>query len=55
MSSEERLDRLGLLHLRDKPEQLQTELEKLVEKQRREEEAWAREREKIRESKKQEE
>ena len=47
MSSDARLDRLGLLHLKDKPEQLRAELEERIEQQRREEEVWAEEREKI--------
>ncbi len=47
MSSDERLDRLGLLHLKDKPEQLRAELEERIEQQRREEKVWAEEREKI--------
>ena len=54
MSSDARLDRLGLLHLKDKPEELAAELRKRVEAQKEEEEAWHREREALRESMQQE-
>ena len=46
MSSDERLDRLGLLHLKDNPEELEKELQMRIEQQEREEEAWHRAREK---------
>ncbi|CAN1208609.1 hypothetical protein TUMEXPCC7403_00210 [Tumidithrix helvetica PCC 7403] len=40
MSSEERLKRLGLAHLSDKPEELKKEIERRLHARHKEEEEW---------------
>lgn len=40
MSTEERLKRLGLEHLKDKPEELQAEIERRLQIRHQKEEEW---------------
>ncbi len=47
MSHESRLDRLGLLHLKDDPEALQKELERRAAETRKREEAFEAERQRL--------
>lgn len=46
MSTEKRLKRLGLDHLKDKPEELKKEIEKRLKERKEEEEKWEREKKK---------
>jgi hypothetical protein len=52
MSTEDRLARLGLSHLKDKPEELEKELAKRLAEQRKEDERWHEEQKQIRAKKK---
>lgn len=52
MSTEARLDRLGLLHLKDDPEALQKELERGIEEAHAREAAWHEEQERRRAARK---
>lgn len=44
MSSDERLERLGLSHLRDKPEELKAALEAILKRHDKKVERWREER-----------
>ncbi|MBL8797989.1 MAG: hypothetical protein JNM56_29090 [Planctomycetia bacterium] len=48
MSRERQLKALGLWHLKDKPAALEAELDQRLEKQRQEDEAWEKERDRER-------